>query len=125
MRTLQKILLVSTLSLLAPLAASAQSVSDIQDLSPEDRRTYMESMSEDERKAFREQRRSEFESLSDQEKQAMRDKRAATRGDRGRGLHQAAGDARDPVTVKTDEAAMTPATRDSRAHAPRGPTTPA
>lgn len=84
MRTIQKILVVSSLSLLLPFAASAQSISDIQALSPEDRRAYMESMSKEERAAKREQWRTEFDALPDEEKQAIRDRRAAQREGRAR-----------------------------------------
>ncbi len=80
MRSIRKILIVSSLGVLLPIVASAQSITDVQGMSPEDRRTYMESMSEDERMAMRDKWRGEFESLSDEEKQAMRGKRAGSRG---------------------------------------------
>jgi hypothetical protein len=85
MRTIQKILLTLSLSLLLPLAASAQSIGEFQDLGPEERRAYMESMSDDERTAMREKWRSEFDNLPEEEKQAMRDKRAERRGAEGGG----------------------------------------
>jgi hypothetical protein len=84
MCTIQKILLVSSLSLLLPFAASAQSVSDVQALSPEDRRTYMESMSDDERNAMREKWRAEYDQLPEDQKMAMREQRAANRDGSGR-----------------------------------------
>ena len=84
MHTIQKILVVSSLSLLLPLVASAQSISEIRAMSPEDRRTYMESMSEDERAAKREQWRSEFDALPEEEKQAIRNQRAERRDGKGR-----------------------------------------
>jgi hypothetical protein len=83
MHTIQKILIVSSLGLLLPLVASAQSVSEIRAMSPEDRRAYMESMSEEERDAKREQWRSEFDALPEEEKQAIRNQRAE-RQDRDR-----------------------------------------
>jgi len=76
MHTIQKIFVVSSLSLLLPLVASAQSVSEIRAMSPEDRRAYMESMSEEERTTKREQWRSEFDALPEEEKQAIRKQRA-------------------------------------------------
>ena len=85
MRTIQEILLVSSLSLLLPFAALAQSISDVQALSPEDRREYMESMSDDERNAMREKWRAEYEQLPDDQKMAIREQRAANRGGKNRG----------------------------------------
>lgn len=75
MQTIQKILLISAISLMLPLAASAQTIQDVQAMSPEDRRAYMEAMSDDERAAMREKWRGEFDSMSDEEKQAVREKR--------------------------------------------------
>lgn len=83
MHTIQKILLVSSLSLLLPFVASAQSISEIRAMSPEDRRAYMESMSEDERAAKRQQWRGEFDALPEEEKQAIRDQRAERRDGKG------------------------------------------
>ena len=54
MQKLRLILLASGLALLVPATGFTQSLSDLQDLSPEDRRAYMESMSPDERAAMRE-----------------------------------------------------------------------
>jgi hypothetical protein len=85
MRTIQKILLTMSLGLLLPVAAAAQSLSDVQVMSPEDRRAYMESMSEDERTAMREKWRAEYESLPDDQKKAIREKGAANRDGRNRG----------------------------------------
>ena len=79
MHTIQKILVVSSLSLLLPFVASAQSISEIRAMSPEDRRAYMESMSADERSAKRQQWRSEFDALPEEERQAIREQRAAAR----------------------------------------------
>ena len=84
MRTIQKIFLVFSLSLLLPFTASAQSISEIRAMSPEDRRAFMESMSKEERSAKREQWRSEFDALPDEEKEAIRNQRAAQRDGRGR-----------------------------------------
>ena len=84
MRTIQKIFVVSSLSLLLPFVASAQSISEIRSMSLEDRRAFMESMSAEERTAKREQLRSEFDALPDEEKEAIRNQRAAQRDGRDR-----------------------------------------
>lgn len=84
MHTIQKILVISSLSLLLPFVASAQSISEIRAMSPEDRRAYMESMSEDERSAKRQQWRGEFDALPEEEKQAIREQRAERRDGEGR-----------------------------------------
>ena len=89
--------------LLLPMGAMGQSLSELQALSPEDRRAYMESMSDEERaamreqwraeakamsaedrKAMREERRARWESMSDEERQAAREHRRQNREDRGR-----------------------------------------
>jgi hypothetical protein len=84
MHTIQKILVVSSLSLLLPCVASAQSISEMRAMSHEDRRSYMQSMSEDERAAKREQWRSDFDALPAQEQQAIRNQRAERRDGKGR-----------------------------------------
>ena len=71
MHTIHKFLLVGGLGLLLPFGASAQSITDLEELSPEDRRNYMESMSPEEREGMREKWRSEYENLSDEDKQAF------------------------------------------------------
>jgi len=85
MRTIHKILLASSLSILLPFAAYGQSISDLQELSPEVRRTYMESMSDDERTAMREKWSAEYENLPEEEKKAIRENRAANQSGRNRG----------------------------------------
>ena len=85
MRTIRRILIVCSLSLFFPLAASAQSLSDVQAMSKEDRRTYIESMSDDERTAMRDKWRAEYDQLSDEQKEAIRGQRAGNRGGKGRG----------------------------------------
>jgi len=85
MRTIRKILMVCSLSLLLPLAAAAQSLSDMQELSKEDRRSFMESMSADERTAMRDKWRAEFEQMSEEQKAAIREQRQGNRGAKKRG----------------------------------------
>ncbi len=90
MHTIQKFLLVSSLSLLLPVAASAQSGSDIRAMTPEDRRVFMESMSGDERAAMRDRLRAEYDALPEEEKQAIREQRALRREGRVRHRNRAA-----------------------------------
>jgi len=80
--------LVKILGLLTGLflfvgSASAQSVNELMDLSPEDRKAYMESMSDDERAAMREKWRGEMQNMSEEERQAVREKRGAAAGQGG------------------------------------------
>ena len=83
MRTIRNILV--TASLMLPLAVAAQSFSDMQALSKEDRRAYIESMSEDERTAMRSKWRAEFDALPDEQRAVIREQRAGNRGAEGRG----------------------------------------
>lgn len=64
MQTRRLILLASGLAMLLPVTGYAQSLAEIQDLSPEERRTYMDSMSPDERTAMREKWRNEFAAVA-------------------------------------------------------------
>ncbi len=78
-----KTLLISAGLALLTAPVSAQSVTDLQDMTPEDRRAYLESMSDDERNAMREKWRNEVENMSEEERQAMREKRRA-KGEKNR-----------------------------------------
>ncbi|MGB5166690.1 MAG: hypothetical protein WBN09_03785 [Woeseiaceae bacterium] len=77
-----KAILIVTAALLLPLGAFAQTLTDIDALSPEDRRAYFQAMSDEERAAKREQLHKEWEALPDEQKQAMREKRNAARDER-------------------------------------------
>ena len=77
MQKLRLLLLASGLALLLPVTGYTQSVSDMAELSPDDRRAYMDSMSPDERAAMREKWRSEREGLSDEERMALRERMVA------------------------------------------------
>ena len=57
--------------LVMPLALQAQSLSEFHDLSPEEKRAYWDSMSEQERQAKREQWRAERDAMSNEERAAM------------------------------------------------------
>jgi hypothetical protein len=85
MRTIRKTLMACSLSLLLPFAASAQSLSEVQAMSKEDRRNYIESMSEDERAAMRDKWRAEYEQLPDEQKAAIRAQRQGGRDGQNRG----------------------------------------
>ena len=88
MKLLRKISVITAFALLPPFAASAQSLDEIRNLSREDRKAYMESMSEDERAAMREKWRAEYENLSDEEKQARRMERSANRDARREAMRE-------------------------------------
>jgi hypothetical protein len=90
MRTIRNILVAA--SLMLPLAAAAQSLSDVQAMSKEDRRAYIESMSEDERTAMRSKWRAEFDALPEEQKAAIREQRAGNRGGERRGREGQGGD---------------------------------
>ena len=79
MQSFQKAIVAMSLSLLLPLAVSAQSLSDLKEMSPEDRRAAYESMSDEQRTAIQDQRRAEYDSMPEEERQAMREKRSANR----------------------------------------------
>ena len=79
MQKLRLLLLASALALLLPVAGYTQSVSDIAELGPDERRAYMEALSPDERAAMREKWHSEREALSDEERMALRERMAANR----------------------------------------------
>lgn len=82
MHPYRKTIVAISLALLVPLAASAQSLSDLKEMSHDDRRAAYERMSEEERSAIRDQRRSEYDSMSEEEREAMRKKRAGQRDER-------------------------------------------
>jgi predicted Fe-S protein YdhL (DUF1289 family) len=83
MNKFRSLLMISGLSLLMPAAGIAQSVDEISELSPEDRRAYMQSMSEEERQAKRAEWRAQMEAMPEAERNAMREKMAANRPQRG------------------------------------------
>lgn len=89
MKKCRLLLMISGLSLLFPVAGIAQSVGEISELSPEDRRAYMQSMSEDERKAKRAEWRAELDAMPEADRKAIRKKMAADRPERGDGNREA------------------------------------
>ena len=60
-------------------ALQAQSLSDFQNLSPEEKRAYWDSMSEQEREAKREEWRAQRDAMSDEERAAMREQMESRR----------------------------------------------
>ncbi len=70
---------------LLPFAALAQSISEISELGPEERREYMQSMSKEERQAMREKWHDEMAALPQEERDTIRERMRANRpggGDR-------------------------------------------
>lgn len=94
MKNLRIILIATGLAVLLPISGYTQSVSEIKDLSPEDRRAYMESMSPDERAAMREKWRGELDAMSDEERAAVREKMAANRPEGAREMRHERNDQR-------------------------------
>ena len=72
-------LALSSALLALPLAAQAQSLSDFHNLTPEEKRDYWDSLSEQERVAKRKQWRAERDAMSDEERAAMHAERMAKR----------------------------------------------
>ena len=72
MQILRLILVASGLALLLPAASLADPAEGFNDMSPEQRREYVQGLSEEERQALREQKRAEWESMSEEERQALR-----------------------------------------------------
>ena len=73
MKTISTLRLFAIAALMLPFAVQAQSLGELQDLSPEERRAYWESMSEDERAAKREQLRAEREAMTPEQREQMRE----------------------------------------------------
>ena len=86
MQTLRLSLAVAAALLALPLAASAQSIEDLRDMSPQERRAYVEGLSAEEREALRAERdsrraqraenraamREHWQSMSAEEREAAR-----------------------------------------------------
>ena len=72
-------LALSSALLALPFAAQAQSLSDFHNLTPEEKRDYWDSLSEQERQAKREQWRAERDAMTDEERAAMHAERMAKR----------------------------------------------
>lgn len=79
MRSLSRLLLLSMLTFALQSTVFAQSLDDLRNMTPEDRRAYLRSMSDDERSAMREKWHAEYEILSDDEKRAIRIERHEAR----------------------------------------------
>ena len=70
---------LSAALLALPLGLQAQSFSEFHDMSPEEKRAYLDGLSEQERQAKREQWRAERDAMSDEERAAMHAERMARR----------------------------------------------
>ena len=70
---------LSAMLLTLPLALQAQSLTEFHNMSPDEKRAYMDSLSEQERLAKREQWRAERDAMSDEERAAMHAERMAKR----------------------------------------------
>lgn len=70
---------LSSALLALPLGLQAQSLSEFHDMGPDEKRAFMESLSEQERQAKREQWRAERDAMSDEERAAMHAERVARR----------------------------------------------
>ena len=82
MHTLSRFLLISIVTLALPATGLAQSLDELRNLTPEDRRSYFQSMSDEERSAMRDKWRDEYENLPEEEKQAIREERRQARRER-------------------------------------------
>ena len=74
--------LAAAVALFLPLGATAQSLTDLEGMSHEDRRAWFEAMSPDEREAKRAELMAERDAMSDEDRQAMRDRRRASHDQR-------------------------------------------
>ena len=79
MRILHLLIATTGLVLLVPATGVAQSPDELADMSPEQRREYVQGLSETEREALREQRRAQWDAMSDEERDAARRERAERR----------------------------------------------
>lgn len=71
MKTLRLIVALSGLALLAP-AAFAQSIDDLKEMSPEERREYVQGLSDEQRQALKAEQKARWDSMSDEERKAAR-----------------------------------------------------
>lgn len=81
MQTLRLIFTVAAAALVLPLVATAQSVDELGDMSPQERRAYVDSLSAEEREALRTQRRAHWEAMSDEERAAARERKRTHRAE--------------------------------------------
>ena len=72
MNTLRLILAASGLALLLPSVSFADLADGLDEMSPEQRREYIENLSEEDRQKLRDQKRAEWQAMSDEERRAAR-----------------------------------------------------
>jgi hypothetical protein len=83
MKKFRLMVMIFGMAMLVPVTGAAQSIGEISELSPEDRRAYMQSMSEEERQAKRAEWRAEMEAMPEADRNAIREKMGANRPQRG------------------------------------------
>lgn len=83
MRNLRLMIVVSGLAVM-PVSTMAQSITELEALSPADRQAYMQSMSPEERSAMRGKWREEVAAMPEEERRAMRERMRAVRPDQAR-----------------------------------------
>jgi hypothetical protein len=74
MNILRLILAASALALLLPSTSIAEPADGLDEMSPEERHEYVQSLSEEDRQKLREQKRAEWQAMSDEERRAARDR---------------------------------------------------
>ena len=72
MKTLRLIAALTGLALLVPMAGMAQSLDDLKDMEPQERREYMQSLSPEERQALAEERRAQWDAMTPEEQATAR-----------------------------------------------------
>ena len=70
MKTLRLIVLATGMALLLPVTGMAQSADELEQMTREERREYMQGLSAAEREALREEQRARWEALSDEDRHA-------------------------------------------------------
>jgi hypothetical protein len=79
MQRLRLIIAAAGLALLMPLGSLAQAPDAPEDMTPEQRRAYMQGLTEPERQALREQKRAQWEAMSDEERRLARRQKSEQR----------------------------------------------
>ena len=79
LRSLLPIITASGLALLIPNAGLTQTPEGLEDMTPEQRRAYVQGLSDEERQALREQRRAQWDAMSNEERQSARQRRSERR----------------------------------------------
>jgi hypothetical protein len=78
-RAITTLIAASGLALLLPSAGFAQTPEELEDMTPEQRREYVQGLSDEQRQALREQSRARWDAMSEEEREAARRKQAERR----------------------------------------------